>query len=237
MLNPIYWYHRSQGDDLYDAQQAMLLHGNRDRPEVALTFDDGPHPESRIEILDILKQAGVHATFFDVGANMALHPELVQRTLQEGHEIGNHSQTHPIERLTGLSRQSRHREINDVDIIYASITGNHLSLLRPPGMRYNSEVLDDTQRMGYIVVDYTTASSDFDPNESPQVIAERTLQRTENGSIVLLHDYPSTAKALPAILTGLKERGLHCITISEMLVHLPEKPRLAAMRFQKEHAD
>ena len=237
LFNPAYWYHRSRGDDLYNTDEALLLHGNRTLPEVALTFDDGPHPESRGEILDILKKAGVHATFFDVGVNMALHPELIERTLAEGNEIGNHSQTHPAERLIGLDRVSRHRQINDVDITFAAITGKHLSILRPPGMRYNAAVLAETRRLGYIVVGYTTASNDFDPNESADLIAQRTLDRTENGSIVLLHDYASTARALPAILADLQARGLHCVTISELMAHLPTKPRTAAVSFQKAHAE
>src|ERR1051326_218949 len=90
-LNPMYWVHRQRGDDLYDTEGALLRHGNRDLPEVALTFDDGPHPESRGQILDALRRYHVHATFFDVGANMALQPDLLRRTLAEGHEIANHS--------------------------------------------------------------------------------------------------------------------------------------------------
>src|SRR5579862_4571618 len=94
LINPMYWIHRARGDDLYRSDVALLLHGNRDLPEVALTFDDGPHPESRALILDILHREQIHATFFDVGINMAAHPDLVRRTLDEGSEIGNHSEDH-----------------------------------------------------------------------------------------------------------------------------------------------
>lgn len=229
-VNPVYWLRRARGGDLYRSDTALLLHGDRELPEVALTFDDGPHIESRGAILDILHKESIHATFFDVGINMAAHPELVKRTISEGNEIGNHSQDH-MSRFDVIDARHRHNEINDVDVTYASIIGKHLSLLRPPGMRYNDEVLQDTRDLGYIVVGYTTASRDFDPNEKPRDISERTLSRAENGSIILLHDYAPTAAALPDIIAGLKAKGLRCVTISEMISHLPDDPRRAAEAF------
>lgn len=228
-INPAYWYHRFHGDDLYNSDETVLHHGNRQVPEVALTFDDGPHPESRSVILSILADAGIHATFFDVGVNMIAHPELVTDTLRQGNEIGNHSQDH-MHRLDDIAGKDRRREINDTDIIFNEITGKHLSLLRPPGMRYNTEVLQTTRNLGYLVVGYTTASRDFDPDESADIIAQRTLSRTENGSIILLHDYKATASALPKILSGLKQRGFRCVTIGEMIRHLPNAPRAAAVK-------
>ena len=228
-INPILWYHKMRGDDLYHADEAYFAHGNRDRREVALTFDDGPHPQSRPEILAILQRYGVHATFFDVGKNMRAHPDLVAQTLAEGNEIANHSDTH--RRLDSLNERERHREINDADITYTLLTGKHLRLLRPPGMRYNADVLRDIRSMGYVTVGYTTASGDFDVNEDPDRIAAKTLHWIQNGSILLLHDYPGTAAALPHILDTLKARGYRCVTASELLAHLPERPRSAADTF------
>ena len=219
------WYRRSRGEDLYHSRESLLLHGSRKLAEVALTFDDGPHPRSRPLILDTLKRYGVHATFFDVGANMGRSPALVRRTLAEGHEMANHSDHHLY--LTELSPGERRREINDPDIGFFAITDRHLKLLRPPGMRFNATVLEDARRLGYVTVSYTTAAKDADAADpaSAQVIADRTLSRIENGSILLLHDYPSTAEALPAILEALRKRGYRCVTVSEMLDHLPEPVR------------
>lgn len=230
-FNPIIWYHKMRGDDLYHGDEAYFAHGNRDIKEVALTFDDGPHGQSRPEILAILKRYGVHATFFDVGKNMKAHPELVLQTIAEGHEIANHTDTH--RRLDGLSAKERHREINDADITYTRLTGKHMNLLRPPGMRYNDDVLRDARSMGYVTVGYTTASGDFDIHEAPEVIAAKTLHWIQNGSILLLHDYPGTASALPQILDTLKARGYRCVTASELLAHLPERPGNAAKEFLK----
>jgi peptidoglycan/xylan/chitin deacetylase (PgdA/CDA1 family) len=222
------WYHRNRGEDLYHSKDALLLHGNRNLREIAITFDDGPHPASRPLILDTLKRYRVHATFFDVGANMERNADLVRRTLDEGHETANHTEHHLY--LPELSPSERRREINDPDIAYCAITGRHLKLLRPPGMRMNPTVLSEASRLGYVTVAYTTAAKDADASDPTpaQVIAERTIGRLENGSILLLHDYPSTAEALPAILDALRARGFRAVTISEMLEHMPEPVRTDA---------
>ena len=225
-LNPLNWFRQSRSSELYIPEQALLQHGNPELPEIALTFDDGPHTESRGNILDTLKRYGVHATFFDVGVNMESNPDLLLRTLAEGHEVANHSANH--QRLDGLTPLQRHREINDADISYFSLTGKHLTLLRPPGMRYNDEVLAHTHELGYVVVGYTNAARDFEPDVDANLVAERTLSHLANGSILLLHDYASTAAALPAILEGIKSRGYRCVTVSEMLEHLPEPLRSSA---------
>jgi peptidoglycan/xylan/chitin deacetylase (PgdA/CDA1 family) len=156
---------------------------------------------------------------------MALRPDLIRRTLAEGHEIANHSQNH--QRLDGLSDRERHREINDADITFYRLTGQHFTLMRPPGMRYNAEVIAENHRLGYLLIGYTTASRDFNLDETPEFIARRTVRRTEAGSILLLHDYPATVQALPTILRQLKAQGYRFVTISEMIAHLPEKARQA----------
>jgi peptidoglycan/xylan/chitin deacetylase (PgdA/CDA1 family) len=230
-LNPLNWFRHSRSDELYLVPEALLQRGNPALPEIALTFDDGPHTDSRGTILDTLKHFGVHATFFDVGGNMQLHPDLVMRTLAGGHEIANHSANHL--RLDGLAPLQRHREINDADIAFCSVTGNHLSFLRPPGMRYNDQVLSDTHALGYIVVGYTNAAKDFELDQDSTMIAERSLTNLKNGGILLLHDYPSTAAALPSILEGITKRGYRCVTVSEMLDHLPEPMRTSARQFQQ----
>lgn len=228
-LNPLYWVARSRGDDLYLPATAFLKHGNRHLHEIALTFDDGPHVESRAQILDTLKQYHAHATFFDVGVRMAEQPSLLRRTLDEGNEVGNHSSLH--QRLDGLSAHARHREINDADITFYRITRRHLTLLRPPGERYNDAVLADTKAKGYIVVGHSSAAHDYETDISPGFIIDRTCASAENGSIVLLHDYPATAKALPEILRRLSAQGYRFVTISEMIAHLPERPRKEVERF------
>jgi peptidoglycan/xylan/chitin deacetylase (PgdA/CDA1 family) len=234
-INPLYWLARARGEDCFDARNAILRQGNTALPEVALTFDDGPHRESRAQILDTLQRYGAKATFFDVGRRMAENPDLLLRSIAEGHEIANHSANHI--RLPALAPDVRHREINDADITYCRLTGKHLTLFRPPGMRYNTQVTADLKRLGYILVSYTVAVGDYGNSESPSQIAADTLHRIYPGDILLLHDYPATAAALPEILENLQKRGLRCVTISEMLAHLPERPRLAARNYLQNHPE
>lgn len=234
-LDPSYWLRRWRGDDLYDPQLALLMHGNRSLPEVALTFDDGPHRPSCGRILEVLRQYHIHATFFDVGKNMVKNPDLLRLTLASGNEVGNHTFTH--QRLTVLDPRSRHREINNTDITFYRITGDHLAFLRPPGMRYDPEVLTETSKLGYIVVGYDTASHDYDPHYSIDTIVQRTVDRAENGSIILLHDYAHPAEALPRIIEALRAEGFRFVTISEMVSHLPQRQRTEAERFLASHDD
>ncbi len=225
-VNPMFWVRRFRGEDLYDTERAILMHGNRSLPEVALTFDDGPHPGGREAVLDLLKKYGAHGTFFDVGRRIEERPDLVLRTLAEGHEIANHSMYH--NRLPHMTRKSLHREVNDTDIAYYEVTGKHLTLFRPPGMQFNTAVLEDLKAKGYITVSYSAVGGDFDARNSSEVIVKRILNNTRNGAIILLHDYPPTIRALPIILEQLQRDGYRFVTISELIAHLPEVPRKAA---------
>lgn len=219
-VNPAYWLRRWRGEDLYDAQRRILYHGNRALKEVALTIDDGPHEPTGRQILDILKAQGVRATFFVVGRHVEEHPDQVRRMLAEGHEVGNHSQNHY--RLDTLEPLQARREINDVDIHFYRVTGRHLHLLRPPGVRYSAETLRIAKELGYVVVSWNCAAGDFE-NVPPDFIVRRVMRRVENGSIILLHDeHPCTVAALPRLIAALRREGYRFVTISEMLARLPQ---------------
>jgi peptidoglycan/xylan/chitin deacetylase (PgdA/CDA1 family) len=218
-VNPMYWWRRAHGLDLYDPQTRILYHGNRELKEVALTIDDGPHTPTGDELLDIFKAYGVRATFFVVGLRMKERPDLIRRMIAEGHEIGNHSQNHY--RLDTLRVDQARREINDCDINFCRITGRHFTLMRPPGVRYNDTVLRVADDLGYVIVFWNAAAKDFE-DVTPDFIVNRILGRVENGSIILLHDdRPSTVVAMPRILEALRREGYRFVTVSEMLAHLP----------------
>ncbi len=216
-----------QPTNLFDLKGAMLKAGNPALKEVALTFDDGPHRESREQILNTLKQFHAKATFFEVGMRMEQNPDLLRRTIAEGHEIANHTMFHIT--LPGLKPDTLHKGINEADIVYYRFTGKHLRLLRPPGMRFDSATLEEAKRLGYITVSYTAASADYGDHVDPNNVIERTLSRTAPGGILLLHDYPATAKALPEILETLTKQGYQFVTVEEMLQHLPPKERAEAL--------
>ncbi len=219
-ISPVAWIRHWRGVDLYDPETGILHHGNPELKEIALTIDDGPHEPTGEQLLDIFKRYNVRVTFFVVGRRMDESPGLVRRMLADGHEVANHSQNHY--RLDTLKPEQMRREINDCDINFYRITGRHFSLLRPPGVRYDDEVLKTAHGLGYVVISWTDAAKDF-LDVSPDFIVNRTLRRAENGSIILLHDdRPSTVSAMPRIITGLRREGYRFVTIPEMLAHLPK---------------
>lgn len=220
MLNPAYWVRRAQGEDLYDVQNHILYHGNRALKEVAITIDDGPHTPTGDQLLDILKKQDVKATFFVVGKKMRERPDLILRMVAEGHEIANHTQDHY--RLPTLKPDQMRREVNDPDIELYRIAGKHMGLLRPPGVQYNQEVIETARDLGYEIITVSVSAKDFE-DVTPDFIVRRTLARTTNGSIILLHDdRQSTVYALPRIIDGLRQQGYRFVTVSEMLAHLPK---------------
>ncbi len=218
-------------EPLFEPSNAMLRSGNPDLKEVAITFDDGPHIESREQILEALRRYKAKATFFEVGMRMGQYPDLLRKTITEGHEIANHTMFH--QNLPGLKPDTLHKGINDTDIAYYRITGKHLRIMRPPGMRFDRASLDEAKRLGYIVVSYTAASADYGDNVDPKKVAERTLRNTKPGGILLLHDYTATAIAMPEILENLSRQGYKFVTVSEMIAHLPQKERELAMQIWK----
>lgn len=227
VLSRTYWSAHLAGTDLYQPKGAVLKHGNRNVPEVALTFDDGPHPESLEKILATLKSAGVHATFFLVGKQIDEHPSWALRILDEGHEVGNHTQNHL--RLTDLTDQLAIAEILDCESAFEKATGSTTYLLRPPGMRFDSRILRLTEGLGKTTIGWTDAAKDFEALDNRirdltrQELSDRVTSHIENGSIVLLHDTLETAAALPQIIAILKARGYRLVTIPEMLSHLPRQ--------------
>lgn len=220
LINPAYWLRRARGEDLYDATNHILYHGNRSLHEVALTIDDGPHTPTGDQLLEILDRENIKATFFVVGRKMRERPDLIKRMAASGHEIANHTQDHY--RLPTLKPAQMRREINDPDIELFRIAGRHMDLLRPPGVQYNQQVLNIARELGYETITVSVAARDFE-DVTPDFIVRRVLSRTCNGSIILLHDdRQSTVYALPRIIDKLKQQGYRFVTVSQMLSHLPK---------------
>lgn len=226
MLSITYWKAHLNHTDLYAPNAKMLKHGNREHKEVALTIDDGPHPVSCAQILDILKNNGIHATFFPVGMRVKQHPELVKRMVAEGHEVGNHTEDHL--RLTTLRPDQVKSQLQFAETNFFRATGRKMYLMRPPGMNWNAQVIDIIKGMGYTTVGWTTAAKDFvggldhKTEVPPDVVAERAMRDIDSGGIILLHDAPDTAQALPIIIDKLTKEGYSFVTIPQMMAHLPE---------------
>jgi peptidoglycan/xylan/chitin deacetylase (PgdA/CDA1 family) len=236
-----YWRDRSHGFDEYDPQLALFRRGPRDRKEVCLTIDDGPHGWCTQQALEILRREGVKATFFVVGKRMVQHPRLIQRMLAQGHEVGNHTLTHA--RLSTLPLPMVRKELIRCEEEFERITGRRMGLFRPPGMRDNRQILEVARGMGYETVDWNVGAHDFmlnkkDPNVTPEMvaslkatpdqIADRVVSNVKNGAIILLHDQPATAAALPKIIQTLKAKGYRFVTCAEALAHIDHPVHIVA---------
>lgn len=217
-LNPVFWWQHLRGEDRYDADDALLEHGDPSVPEVALTIDDGPDPRYGPAIANYLHENNVPATFFLVGIRVKQYPQVAKLLAADGFEIGDHTYDH--QRLTLLKPHEIANELRLCAKHIKEVTGCDATLMRPPGVQYNDEVLKVAKSLGFVTVSWTCGAQDYD-NQSAAYIAGRVLDRTEPGSIILLHqDHSSTIGALPVIVKGLRARGYRFVTISHMLERL-----------------
>lgn len=186
------------------------------RPIVALTFDDGPHPQLTPKLLDILRDNGVRATFFVVGRNVAAHPDIAHRIIAEGHEIANHSWSHPA--LTGLGTTGINREISSTSDAIQRATGRQPTLMRPPYGAVNDRVRQNIMRdNGLDVVLWSVDPLDW-KRPGAEVVRQRLVAGATPGGILLAHDiHPGTVEAVPGVIRDLKAKGYGFATVSQLL--------------------
>jgi peptidoglycan-N-acetylglucosamine deacetylase len=198
---------------------------NVDGPYIAMTFDDGPSATLTPELLDLLAARHIKATFFVIGQNVAEYPEIVARAAREGHEIANHSWSHP--NLAKMSDESVRRQLRQTDDAIKSATGKRPALMRPP---YGS-ITDREKRWIHDEFGYDIILWDVDPYDwkrpGPAVVRNRILSETRPGSIVLSHDiHPGTIEAMPSTFDALEAKGFKFVTVSELIgMAVPETPR------------
>ncbi|WP_425059664.1 hypothetical protein SCACP_02610 [Sporomusa carbonis] len=190
---------------------------------VALTFDDGPHPPYTNQILDILKERQIPATFFVIGQNAAKYPDLVRRIAAEGHQLGNHTYNH-ID-LLKADRQAIISEIDTTNRVIAGIIGYAPHVVRPPHGFRDAVVMDAMAEYNMKVVEWSVSSRDW-VNPGVDIIVGRTLGKVKNGSIILLHDgdgvagaasRAQTAEAARQIIDKLLAQGYKFVTVDEIL--------------------
>ncbi|GAA4855150.1 bifunctional polysaccharide deacetylase/glycosyltransferase family 2 protein [Kitasatospora terrestris] len=190
---------------------------------VALTFDDGPDPVWTPKILDVLKRAQVHATFFVVGTQVADNPDLTRRILAEGHQIGIHTFTHTD--LAAASPWRRTLELREAQLALAGATGTTSSLLRPPYSSENSALTDpdwaalqDAAHAGYLTVLTTLDSEDWRRPGVEEIVANAT-PKGPDGQVLLMHDAggdrAQTVTALERLLPKLKAAGFRVTTVGD----------------------
>ena len=187
-----------------------------DGPYIAMTFDDGPSATLTPKLLDILATHHIKATFFVIGENVAEHPEIVARATREGHEIGNHSWSHP--NLAKMSDASVRSQLQRTDDAIKSATGARPTLLRPPyGSITTREKRWIHDQFGYQIILWDVDPYDW-KRPGPSVVRGRILKETRPGSIVLSHDiHPGTIEAMPSTLDALEAKGFKFVTVSELI--------------------
>jgi peptidoglycan/xylan/chitin deacetylase (PgdA/CDA1 family) len=197
-----------------------------DGPFIALTFDDGPNATLTPKLLDLLAARHLKATFFVVGQNAADHPDVLKRAIREGHEIGNHSWSHP--NLGKMSDEAVRRELQKTEDAIVAAIGKKPTLMRPP---YGSITARQKkwihEEFGYRIILWDVDPLDW-KRPGPSVVTARILKETRAGSIVLSHDiHPPTIEAMPATFDQLMKKGFKSVTVTELLAMatpLPPKP-------------
>lgn len=213
-------YYENRGEIVWEVPTEEKL--------IALTFDDGPDPADTPQILDLLKQYDVKATFFLIGTKAERYPELVQREAAEGHELANHTYRHTYFNKKIPERRIRDELTKAQDAIHR-ISGQKPHLFRPPGGYYNETLVQTAKKEGFTVIMWSWHMDTLDW-DTPGVnkITSKVLNNARNGDIVLFHDYvegkTETIEALKKILPELKQRGYRFVTVSELLSYRKLSP-------------
>jgi peptidoglycan/xylan/chitin deacetylase (PgdA/CDA1 family) len=199
------------------ADNKSLVSVATDEPVVALTFDDGPHITNTPKLLDILRSEGVKATFFVTGMQLEKHPGITQRTVKEGHEIGNHTYTHP--RLPKLeSTLEIKNEITRSQALIKDTIGFSPTIFRAPYLAQDKRVSHILSELGLLSIGRSVATSDWKKGITTEEIIHNACINTKNGDIILMHDYKEKAiESIPSVIRKLKDKGFRFVTISELL--------------------
>ena len=201
-------------DGTPDILPRKILHGAPNVRNVALTFDDGPHPRTTLRLLTILRHYGVPATFFVVGKMVERYPELLRAEDAEGFLIGNHTFHHV--NLTHLSPVEIRTELLACNLVVHAVIGKEMRFYRPPGGDVNADVIDTAASMAMTTVLWSDDPADY-ANPGDQVLMDRLLAHVADGSIILLHDGPpETLEILPRLIETLQRMGYHFQTVAEM---------------------
>ncbi len=186
-------------------------------PYIAMTFDDGPHPQNTPRLLDMLRERNIKATFFVIGTSAQAYPSIIRRTLAEGHEIASHTRTHA--KLSGLSDASVHREITGGnEAIFNASGGYRPQVFRPPYGAITARQKDFIMHeFGLPSVLWSVDPLDW-KRPGVSVVAQRLISGARPGGILLAHDlHAPTIQAVPEVLDTLRGRGFQFVTVSQLI--------------------
>lgn len=185
---------------------------------IVLTFDDGPHPKQTRQILDVLDQYDIKATFFVIGVNAKNYPGIIAEVQERGHEIANHTTTHS--HTAKLDSHALRYEITECESEIFKQTGKRCTLFRPPEGTMTDSMRSVIKDLGYTSVLWTLDTRDW-AHTPPDKISDYIIQNAKNGDIILMHDYiganSPTVKALETFIPVLLEQGFTFVTAGELL--------------------
>lgn len=183
--------------------------------KIAVTFDSAWDDADLTEVLQALGDYECRATFFVVGDFLEKYPDRVKEMYEKGHEIANHSDTHP--HPNSLSREEMIKEMDGCDAKIKNITGQKEVLFRAPYGEYNNLLVQTCKDTGRFCIQWDVDSLDWKGLTADQIV-KRVTEKVKNGSIILLHNgAENTAKALPTLLCELKNQGYEFVTVSDLI--------------------
>lgn len=207
-----------------EPEMRVVTCGPSDSKRIALTFDDGPQPRLTAQVLEILRNRKVKATFFVLGKCVKQHPEILRQVAAEGHEIGNHTYDHRL--LAGMSDEQIERQITETQAEIKSAIGEEPRIFRPPYgvLRVNSKAILADHHMNAVL--WSVDPRDWRVRNRDKILHAVT-NHVQNGSIVVCHDiYQTTVDALPEMIDALQAAGYELTTVSQLCGF--SSPKLAA---------
>lgn len=203
------------------SRQVPVYRVARDDHAIALTIDAAWSADKTPFILDTLDRYGIKATFFLCGVWVNAYPDAVKEIASRGHEIGNHSLTHP--HMNRISADEIRQELKQLDDRIEELTGKRCTLFRAPFGEYNDTVVSTVRDMGYEIVQWNIDTVDWKEGRSPDTILNAVLPKLSDGSIILSHNNGFGIETyLPKLIEEAQGKGYRFVTISELL---PESDR------------
>ena len=204
-------------EKLSSSSDVYRKHANT-QMKIALTFDDGPHPKYTPQILEILDRYHIKATFFTVGINAYYYPQTLKKVIDAGHEIGNHTYTHP--KVSTIEKGRLREEVESCENMIFSLTDYRTKLFRPPEGMIDSDLLSILGNLDYSVILWDIDTRDWAHTPADE-IAEHIIKNISSGDIILMHDYigtkSPTCEALEIFIPVLLERGYKFVVVSELI--------------------
>jgi peptidoglycan-N-acetylglucosamine deacetylase len=200
--------------------ESFYLHSPSNDKQIAITFDDGPDGKYTPEILDVLKEHNVKATFFLLGQNMEYYPEMARRIVDEGHAVGNHSYSHPDFRYLTVE-DALQKQVIKTQQVFEDIIGFRPAYFRPPYGAVTDEQISALCEEGIVIIDWSIETFDWsDTQNSPEKILNRIKKYHHGGAVILMHsaggDRSNSITVLPQIIEFLQNEGYELVTIDKM---------------------